>query len=71
MGLEVPAESQQSRLRYASPQLMSFGQLQAATLAGQGTVVETNPLSPMSTPGFPGSCAGNGMATNRRRYVCF
>lgn len=57
--------------RYARPTLIDFGSVVSSTFAGAGTVVEANPLSPMSTPGFPGACMGSGMATNTMRYVCF
>lgn len=64
---------------YHTPALTAFGSLSTVTLAGTGTMAETNPLTPHyqgpgmtnPTPGWPGQCAGTGMATSLTMYVCF
>lgn len=54
------------RLAYRVSTLSNFGSMSSLTLAGVGTVVETNPRI-----GRPqGACSGMGVATNTMRHPC-
>lgn len=64
----TPGTPATSRRSYHPPTLLRLGSLAQATLAGSGTIAETNPFYTMGAP----TCANpmGGMATNMVKYPC-